>query len=733
MQPYRLEVAVKRVYGLTAPVTSTAATSPRPAVEVRFLDFPSIVVHPQGSLVGDAIPYNVCHKADFRMTAEQAASVFPVLCQCSLATGSEPTPTRTAQWTCPCSLLQSPSGAAAQRPYANCVIRGGAGETLGYAEMSCVVVALASPPQSQPQPSAAALPQATAAARFAPPPAGAPPAPAPSQPTASPEPHKPNGDGDQGKPYIVRVVVGDSNRRRHPARPANGDDAGATVSHDAVHRSSGGHRLSANTASNDSLLYVLQYDVAYQLQSLSETTAAVLQREHPLLSSTPLRSEGNVGGVGVARLTKSIDRSVAQMMKLANIVLQVANQLIDSSPAPPRTGSSREIKEMAQQKRNPVNKLPTPAANSVGHYLQYDVLYQLQCLGTNLSYVTLAYRDALDAPLSAIPQQHADFCASLGSEVQRLTKLLNILIQASVDGTLSHATKAVALPPGVTATADKARERKHRAKHHVDAKAGPPPRALSLSAVKTSRSSGSTYSSFSSSTSSSSSRSSSSLSSSGGSLNRPMTPVAAPPALAASAAPFAPPNVTPPLQPAPQVFATPPPPPPPRSATATSSSIPSQPRISPPPYAMVAAPLPTPLTPSTHESAPHETSHSFISVPGATPFSWVNAAQQERRAASPSSPSQPPLVPPPLSPMISAAPVPAFAPPPPPLSAPSLRVAQPRLSLPSPLAPPTAIPSPSLVPSYAAPPPQPPSSLLAPPVPLPPAPAAIPIPVPVPR
>ena len=142
VQPYRLEVAVRRVYGLTPLIASTSSMI---AVEVHFLDFPGIVVHPQGLAVGDTVTYNVCHKADFRMAAEQAAAAFPAVCQCNLSAEADPALSHAAEWSCPCTLLPPPSGnsaAAPQRTYTNCVIRNPSEKIVGYAEMSCVVFPL---------------------------------------------------------------------------------------------------------------------------------------------------------------------------------------------------------------------------------------------------------------------------------------------------------------------------------------------------------------------------------------------------------------------------------------------------------------------------------------------------------------------------------------------------------------------------------------------------------------
>lgn len=723
MQPYRLEVAVKRVYGLGPLLASSAA---KIAVEVRFLDFPPIVIHPQGYAVGDTVAYNVCHKADFRMSAEQVGATFPATCQCQLVVGEDRSAAApVARWACPCALLPylDTTGASPARSYANYIIGNAVGEVVGYAEMSCRVLALempASPAHARPAPVLAhppAQPPVVAAAATP----TSPPAPSMGPSSAS---RVTAASAEQGKPYIVRVVVGESDRGpRRSGQPAQPHPGSASAPGD------GPRHLPANTAEKGSLLHLLQYDVAYQLQSLSETVAAVLQREHDVLNRTPLRAADSgdaAAGVSTATLTRSIDHHVAAIVKLANIILQVANQLVDSSPAPARVGTSRELTELARQRRNPVNKLPAPGEGSVAHYLQYEVLYQLQCLGTNLSYVTLAYRTALDTPLASLPAQHVEYCDELGREIQHLTKRLNILVQSSVDGTLGTAT-----PPPPAAPPARDRERKER-------KAAPPaahpsvaePPATGPALLVPRRSGyarvpgGSSYSSFSSrsSSSSGSSLSSSSLSS----MNKavlyappppPPPPLVVPPAPAPPATP-SPPSLTPP-PPAPatqqqqqQPYAQLPAYTFPASTTSPASAASTTPP--PPTYAAAAAAapavsmLPTPVA-SQGRLPPSIFIDSFAApstvtqlAPLASPVSWIHPASSQP-------PPPPPNAPLMLSPSTAATDVAnayraenstsLFAPPPPPgltsgggfvVPAPFMGGAPPPLPAPSPLTPPRA-------------------------------------------
>nr|CAJ2480575.1 unnamed protein product [Leishmania braziliensis] len=737
MNSYRLEVAVKRVSGLNPLIASASSMI---AVEVRFLNFPPIMIHPQGYAVGDTVTYNVCHKADFRMCSEQAAANFPAMCQCQLVSVNEGAVAGGARWSCPCLLVPQPDAAAqlSLRTYANYVISNAAGGAVGYADMSCRVL-LQDPPSTAPVPISMPVPQAS----VTPLPVAAPPASAlePSRGTSA----------DQGKPYIVRVVVGESDRHRRPSQDTRWDgvqDAsrGHEVTVTRASASDRGHpprRVSANTAEKGSLLHLLQYDVAYQLQSLSETVAAALHREHDVLTRTPLKGPDKSDALSTSRLTKSIDDHVASIVKVANIVLQVVNQLVDNSPAPPRIGASRVVNDMARQMRNPVNKLPLPAEGSIGHYLQYDVLYQLQCLGTNLSYMTVAYRAVLDTPLSSIPVQHVAYCDELGHEIQHLTKQISILVQSCVDGTLSTAALSAAPRPDA--------QKKDRTQRKANSRSAPQAAAPHLGAHKLSGAakslSSTSYSSFSSSRgTSTSSLSSSSLSSS---LNRPATPASQPRAPTIVAAPT---NPLPAGQsslaatPTPSAPAQPLPPPPsyatPAATTPRKQTSPSPP-TPPPPYTVAAPsaeqtamPLPTPVesqmwlspfNPMDSLGEPTALSQANPLVPRVSHINQANNFQLSTAA-----PPRDSLHPGSQSTAVYGMTASAFTPQPvlatggpPALSPQHPSLVPPPLAAPTPLTPPSAAPSP---------PPMATSKLATPPPiqPQPPVPLTIPIPVPIP-
>ncbi|CCW61446.1 unnamed protein product [Phytomonas sp. EM1] len=235
----------------------------------------------------------------------------------------------------------------------------------------------------------------------------------------------------QSKPYIIRVVV-DRVEDKTPAQ----DMVKYKPPSDAKNPS---HRRQSDVERKDkanTLWYTLQYNVAYQLQSISEFIATTLKHEHERLNKVQLSSNSKELEVGIAK-------SVEYTIKLSNIILQISNQLAEDGNT---SSSTRDLPREVETvlKRNPVNKLPVPSKGSVAHFAMYDILFQLQCVGANLSYVTLAYRKALEIPLDTLSKQHQKFCYELDHTIQLLNRQLNILIQSAVDGRLE--STIVALP-----------------------------------------------------------------------------------------------------------------------------------------------------------------------------------------------------------------------------------------------------------------------------------------------
>ncbi|CAD2216684.1 hypothetical protein AGDE_12796 [Angomonas deanei] len=161
--------------------------------------------------------------------------------------------------------------------------------------------------------------------------------------------------------------------------------------------------------------------------SFSETLSALIRREYKRLNSVGC-------GKRSKSLRASISRGIERITRVANIVLQVANQLIENSEDPEVLGVARKISDNEKIRKNPVNKLPTIEDGSVNYFLAYEVLFQLQMLGTNISYIVSAYRKALEIPLKDLPDQHVAFCRELCDEVQGVTKEVNVLVQSAIDG-----------------------------------------------------------------------------------------------------------------------------------------------------------------------------------------------------------------------------------------------------------------------------------------------------------
>ncbi|RNF26636.1 uncharacterized protein Tco025E_01428, partial [Trypanosoma conorhini] len=429
----RLEIAVKRLHGLV-----NMSSSARVVFAVRFSSFPEIFIRPQigggGGVVerapaGDRIlslTYNVCHKAEFYLSDDEYRRIFPAQCVCRVY--DEGQQQASLSWLCPCPLSTAP--AAEARQHSNYAMCDGAGKTMGFAEMSCRVV-----PAEEAMLPTAVVPGATATSVV-------------SRQLSSPV--ATSKLTVNGKPYLIRVVLDGAgghkrSKRSHkmkqgghrgssPAKPAT-SGAGVVVDgtlpqKEAEKSSQGrpleaadahGRRRSTSPAKKKTLLHVLQYDVAYQIQSNCGTLYATLKREFAPLDAVAVNEKSKP-------MTDKLDCVVQRILKSANIVIQLANQIAESSGTD-YTDASVE----GNGRRNPVNKLPLPREGSVAHFLTYNVLFQLQCLGTSLCHLTSAYRQPLKVRLSTLHRQHLKYIKHLCVEIQELTKCINIIVQSTID------------------------------------------------------------------------------------------------------------------------------------------------------------------------------------------------------------------------------------------------------------------------------------------------------------
>ncbi|RNF07922.1 hypothetical protein TraAM80_03070, partial [Trypanosoma rangeli] len=430
---FRLEIAVKRLHSLV-----NMSSSARIVFAVRFSSFPEIFLRPQtgggGGVVerapaGDfilSLTYNVCHKAEFYLNDDEYRKIFPAQCVCRVY--DEGQPHAPVSWVCPCPL--STVQVAAGRQHSNYAMCDSAGKTMGFAEMSCRVV-----PMDEAMLSTAVVPGATASSavsRQA------------SLPVAT------SNLTVNGKPYVIRVILDGADGERRKKRmhkmtrgghrdssPAKLTSSGAgavvegTLPQKEAEKSLRGRPLASTHESNrrgskstvkkKTFFHVLQYGVAYQIQSNCGTLYATLKREFTLLDAVAVDEKSKP-------ITDKLDCVVQQILKSANIVIQLANQLAESSGMDYTSASVED-----SSRRNPVNKLPIPREGSVAHFLMYHVLFQLQCLGTNLCHLTTAYRQPLEVRLSTLHRQHVKYIKYLCIEVQELTTRINIIVQSTID------------------------------------------------------------------------------------------------------------------------------------------------------------------------------------------------------------------------------------------------------------------------------------------------------------
>ncbi|ORC92113.1 uncharacterized protein TM35_000043270, partial [Trypanosoma theileri] len=462
MRKYRLEIAVKRLYGLL-----NMSSSARIVFSVRFSTFPEIFIRPQqgggggvieASPAGDRIlslTYCVCHKAEFQLDDNEIRRLFPAECFCRLydenqirtsgASIESVTAAASLTWVCPCPLMTE--RAADSRQHANYAMCDANGQIMGYAEMSCRVVTVnnISSPSVSSSPACMSIPTTTGPSTL------------------------PTSNGHlimNGKPYVIRVIVDNKeNKKKKKIKSTksdhhsssgvitSGEETGTVVAVNdpslekkgtdsqnyhgesknnvirsrsgSKNRGGGGRRIveTVGTAKKKTLLYILQYDVAYQIQSNCGTLYATLKREFTPLNAVTVNEKSKP-------MIDKVDNLVQGISKLANIALQLANQLAESAGESYTNVSSDE-----KTRRNPVNKLPIPREGSVAHFLMYQVLFQLQCLGTSLCYVTAVYHQPLEVQISSLHHQHVKFIKKLAVEVQELTKYINIIVQSTIDGT----------------------------------------------------------------------------------------------------------------------------------------------------------------------------------------------------------------------------------------------------------------------------------------------------------
>lgn len=424
---YCLEVAIRRLHGLPASPTIDPAAAWGGPIVVQFLDFPGIIITPQPSAPNrndnrtaapeepGSVAYNICHTAVFTQEATVLEGQLPTNCTCFFRNSPK------KQWLCPCPLTPS-KPAPPHLLFVTCVARHtDTGAATGQIDMYCCVY-----PSGDSGTSAVASYSPAGAA-------------VPTNNTATP-PMQLVPQSTVAKPYIVRVVIDGQHEGRARKQRTTGSPTTLQQLREGVQHPRGSLSSSCLPCADEStFLYVLQYDIAYQLQSTSEFLATTLKHEGNQLGAVTLKRRNN-------DLTMSIDKHVKRIIRLANIVLQIANQLLCSRGTfTAGTGTTRRLDGEEVFKRQPVNKLHMPKEGTVAHYAMYDVLFQIQCVGANLAYTVAAHRKALEVPLHTLPPEHVAFCRQLENEVQLLTRKVNIMIQTAMAGRVRGGSSQV--PP----------------------------------------------------------------------------------------------------------------------------------------------------------------------------------------------------------------------------------------------------------------------------------------------
>ncbi|CCW68870.1 unnamed protein product [Phytomonas sp. Hart1] len=385
-----LQVFIKRLHSLIPRVTKDCEDG----IQIIFLDFPEITIKPQhidpfnSMKVGISFTFNTCHIAEFLYDDDKLMRSFPTRCNCKFKGNDN------IRWKCMCQMIQKEIPAA----YATCPIKDQiTGKTVGYVEMTCRVFAKDVPKERSLNPTDHELVTPVKV---------------------------------QSKPYIVRVIVNRVGEKKTALDLVEKESPSHTKNPSHSHQSDVDCVAKVNT-----LLCTLRYNVAYQLQSISEFISRALKHDHECLNKVQLSRNSK-------DLESDITKSVEYIVKLCNIVLQISNQLAENGNAL-ETTEHFPVEIETALRRNPVNKLPVPTKGSVAHFAMYEVLFQLQYVGANLSYVTLAYHKALEIPLDTLSKQDQTFCHELDHTIQILNKQLNILIQSTVDGRLESTTFAL--------------------------------------------------------------------------------------------------------------------------------------------------------------------------------------------------------------------------------------------------------------------------------------------------
>lgn len=231
----------------------------------------------------------------------------------------------------------------------------------------------------------------------------------------------------------------------------------------------------------------------------------------------------------VVLLQRSIDKHVGQLIRKINIVVQVAYRLlsqIDMQVQAPLSGDSAKRTKSpsmhadaantwsATDVRLPLSKgcdgrpalraeLLSPSEGSIGAFLLYDVLCQLQGVEGHVLRLLEQYSGLLETPLSSLEPTIQSNCIEIDQLIHEVMKQVNVLIQLGLsDPSVSTNRKAKAI------RAKRGKEKEKKTKNPPPAEPLRSSTSRSESSPKSFASRASSIISFSSSSSSSSRRTS---------------------------------------------------------------------------------------------------------------------------------------------------------------------------------------------------------------------------------
>nr|CCC50739.1 conserved hypothetical protein, fragment [Trypanosoma vivax Y486] len=340
--------------------------------------------------------------------------MFPSSCSCRLYDEVRrlSVPNSPLTWVCPCPLVSDRTiPAPAQDTFAMCTAEG---VIMGRVEMSCCVV----PVGGELDPSLTTDP-------------------APNGGLIVTSPVQFNGPAGviavNGKRYVIRVLIdgypGRSRKKKSSgvtvsssgtAAIVNSKSEGPTEGAHGGHESHAGKGGTTDDTEKDCLLYSMQHNVVFQLQSICEVLRATLKRDFKALDSRSINKSQKDNA-------ESLERSVKGIRKYSNVMLQLTVQLIESAG-----GTYKGSADCGGTGAISAEGFPLPRKGSLAQFLVNNVLSQLESLGACLYHVTKVHRQQLEVPMSVLEHQHVKCLRKLDCSIQDANKQVNILVQSSL-------------------------------------------------------------------------------------------------------------------------------------------------------------------------------------------------------------------------------------------------------------------------------------------------------------